>query len=266
MNPLRNPVTDPPPVEIPLAGAPLVRVIAQVRFAPVLSIQAANFIAPFQEALRSDYPVLRQEHVQGLALTPAGLSAGPKQALWRFTDMDGAWRVSLAPDFAALETTSYLSRSDFLSRFETVLGALEEHVEPALVERLGLRYIDRVQGEAAADIAKLVRNEMLGLMATPISEHMQHAISEAILEVPDGQDRLRLRWGWIPPKGTVDPTAIEPIDEKSWVLDLDMYSAKEQPFSKETVLSSSRRYAERLYTVFRWAVTDDFLRRYGGTP
>jgi len=43
--------------------------------------------------------------------------------------------VSLAPDFAALETTGYTSRGDFLGRLETILDALEEHVGPALVPR-----------------------------------------------------------------------------------------------------------------------------------
>jgi uncharacterized protein (TIGR04255 family) len=241
-------------------------VITQVRFSPILAIQNPEFIVPFQEAIRSVYPVLRQEHVQSLALRPDGLAAGPKETTWRFCETEGAWRLSLAPDFVALETTRYTSRGDFLGRLEVVLGALEEHVEPALIQRLGLRYIDRVEGEATADIAKLVRQEMLGLMATSLSEHMQHAISETILDLPDSQDRLRVRWGRIPPQGTIDPTAIEPISEQSWILDLDMYSTEERPFSMEMVLSSVRRYAERLYAMFRWAVTDEFLRRYGGKP
>lgn len=260
------PLVGSPPSEVPLPNAPLVRVIAQIRFSPILAIQEPEFMTSFQEAIRSDYPVLRQEHVQGLALSADGFAAGRKHSTWRFCDMEGAWRVSLAPDFAALETTSYASRSDFLQRLEVVLDSLEEHIEPALVQRLGLRYVDRVKGEAMADIGKLVRPEMLGLMATPLSGHMQHAISETILDVPASQDRVRIRWGRIPPQGTVDPTAIEPIDELSWILDLDMYSTEERPFSTESVLVSAHRYAERLYAVFRWAVTDEFLRRYGGRP
>ena len=35
---------------------------------------------------------------------------------WRFRDRDGKWRVSLAPEFVALEATSYSSRNDFLGR------------------------------------------------------------------------------------------------------------------------------------------------------
>ena len=74
------------------------------------------------------------------------------------------------------------------------------------------------------------------------------------------------RWGRLPPGATVDPAAIEPVEEKSWILDLDMFSAASMPFTVDPVVDEVRRYAERIYAIFRWAVTDDFLVRYGGKP
>jgi uncharacterized protein (TIGR04255 family) len=70
----------------------------------------------------------------------------------------------------------------------------------------------------------------------------------------------------VPAGVTVDPNAIEPIAEPSWVLDLDMFSNEQQAFVPVEIVAAARRYCERLYAVFRWAVTDDFLRRYGGEP
>lgn len=64
--------------------------------------------------------------------------------------------------------------------------------------------------------------------------------------------------------GTYDPTAVEPATEKTWLLDLDMFSTKPMPFAVDRVVDEAQRYAERIYTIFRWAVTDDFLIRYGG--
>ena len=78
--------------------------------------------------------------------------------------------------------------------------------------------------------------------------------------------RVLARWGCLPPGATVDPSAIEPAKEKSWILDLDMFSTTPVPFAVDRVVAEAQRYAERIYTVFRWAVTDDFLARYGGTP
>ncbi len=35
-------------------------------------------------------------------------------------------------------------------------------------------------------------------------------------------------------------------------------------FDVEHVVTEAQRYAERIYTLFRWAVTEEFLSRYGG--
>ena len=261
-----DPILAPPPEEVPLPRAPLVRVIAQVRFSTILEAQRSEFVAPFQEAIRADYPILRREHAQGVLIGPRGGALGETEVAWRFADADDAWRVSLAPEFIALETTAYSSRGDFLGRMRTVLEAVEEHLRPAVAQRVGLRYIDRVTGEELEDIAALVRPEMLGIANTPLFPHAQHELSDALLSVSDAGEQIRARWGHLPAGGTVDPNAIEPIDERSWILDLDMFSAERRPFKAGSLAEGLGRFAERIYTVFRWAVTEEFLRRYGGTP
>jgi hypothetical protein len=45
---------------------------------------------------------------------------------------------------------------------------------------------------------------------------------------------------------------------------LDMFRAETRTFDPSEVVADARSYAERIYTFFRWAVTDDFLRLYGG--
>jgi uncharacterized protein (TIGR04255 family) len=259
-----DPLVAPLPAEVPLKDAPLVRVIAQLRFPEILSIEQRDFVAPFQEAIRSTYPVLRQEQTQGILLGPGGVAPAKPQIAWRFGDTDGHWRVSLTPDFLALETTKYVSRSDFLGRLKAVAQALDEHIEPGQLDRLGVRYIDRITGAAVDDIAKLIRPEVRGIAGTTAATHVAHALSESMFEVQEA--RVLARWGLLPPGATVDPSAIEPAKEKSWILDLDMFSAAPTPFVVDRVVEQTRRYAERVYAVFRWAVTDEFLVRYGGKP
>ena len=259
-----NPLVASPPSEIPLRNAPLVRVIAQVRFPLIASIDKRGFIAAFQEGLRDTYPVLRQETIQGLVVGSQGVAASQPQVVWRFNDVDGKWRISLAPDFIALETTSYSSRSNFLERLQVALSALNEHIGPKIVDRLGLRYIDRIIVQDIDDIAQLVRPEVIGILATPMAASAQQSLGESLFTVPDTQARLLARWGKIPSKHTVDPAAIEPVEEPSWILDLDMFSIGPRPFETEDLVAEARTYAERIYTLFRWAVKDEFLRRYGG--
>lgn len=261
-----DPLLGPPPQEVPLPSAPLVRVIAQVRFASILAVQGAEHIAPFQEAIRATYPVLRQEHAQSLLVGPQGVASGQELVAWRFADVDGTWRVSLAPEFVALETTDYTSRTGFLERVQAVLEAVEEYVGPDVVQRVGLRYIDRVTGEALEDITKLVRPEMLGIVNSPLFQNMQHAMSDVLLNVPEDDCLLRTRWGYLPAGGAIDLNALEPIEERSWILDLDMFSSEQRPFAAVPLIEDLGRFAERLYTMFRWTVTEEFLRRFGGKP
>jgi uncharacterized protein (TIGR04255 family) len=258
-----DPITSAVPAEVPLPDAPLVRVIAQVRFPQVLSIEKRDFVAPFQETIRTQYPILRAEQMQGMRIGPEGASPIPPQAIWRFTDAEGNWKVSLAQDFVAIETTAYESRNNFFERFETITQALAEHVAPRVVDRIGIRYIDRVTGDAMKEITKLVRPEILGILATAVVEHASHTISESVFNVPKSAAQLLARWGLLPKGGTVDP-AIEPLAEPSWILDLDMFRAETRTFDPSEVVADARSYAERIYTFFRWAVTDDFLRLYGG--
>lgn len=85
-----------------------------------------------------------------------------------------------------------------------------------------------------------------------------------MFDIPNTKAQLLARWGQLPPKATVDPAALDVIAEPSWILDLDMFRATSGPFDSKLVVSEVDEYADRIYTFFRWAVTDDFLRLYGG--
>ncbi len=262
MSDILDPLVASPPPEVPLKNAPLVRVIAQLRFPEILSIEQRDFVAPFQESIRNRYPVLRQEQTQGFLVGPAGMAPARPQLVWRFSDSDGNWRVSLTPEFLALETTKYVSRSDFFERLKLLAEALDKHFKPGQIDRLGIRYINRIVGKAVDEIGTLVRPEVRGISGTPSATHAVHALSESMFEVAN--TRLLARWGCLPPEATVDAAAIEPAKEKSWLLDLDMFSTAPMPFVVDQVVAEARRYAERVYTLFQWAVTREFLVRYGG--
>jgi uncharacterized protein (TIGR04255 family) len=263
-----NPLTAPPPEEVPLEDAPLIRVIAQLRFPPILSIEKKDFVGSFQEAIRESYPILQPEQTQGFAFSPQGVVPIAPQVTWRFVDTldNWNWRVSLASNFIALETTAYLSRRDFLKRLENIFVALNENFKPASIERFGLRYIDRIVGQNLQDISSLVKPEIAGIMAVDFREHIHQTINESLFIIPDRGEQIVARWGAMPAGTTFDPEAIEAVADPSWILDLDMSVSKNRDFHVEELMGEAQHFAERIYTFFRWAVEDDFLRRYGGKP
>ena len=257
-----------PVEEIPLPAAPLIAVLAQIRFPPIASIAKQEFIGPFQEQIRRSYPVLRQEREVNVLLTPDGVnSAEDANPIWRFLDRpeDPEWKVSLSSSFVALDTRCYTSRTDFLGRLRRVLEALNSTIEPSTFDRIGVRYVDRVQlDETTDDLAGLVRTEVLGMSTVEPGEgaDLVHSLSDAEFRLRDAS--LRGRWGCLPASAQLDPLHGDPLDTPCWILDLDMYSGVMGEFNVERLTSTAEQYAERIYRFFRWAVRPEFLQRYGG--
>ncbi len=258
-----NPLIAKPPDEVPLNPAPLIHVIAQVRFPPILSIEDSSFVAPFQEAIREQYPILQSEKIDGFIIGSQGLIPTDPQMIWRFADAEANWRVSLTSNSISLDTVAYLSRKDFIARLENVLKAIELHIKPQLVERFGLRYVDRIVNQDIKDISKLVRPEIAGILATEIGGNIHQTINESLFYLPERKEQIIAHWGLIPAHATIDPV-VEPIEEPSWILDLDMSLSEQRTFNVEELLSETQQFSERIYTFFRWAVTDEFLQRFGG--
>lgn len=58
------------------------------------------------------------------------------------------------------------------------------------------------------------------------------------------------------------PAAIAPVDDASWVLDLDA-SHGEREFDSAAIVDQVQLFSDRIYRYFRWVVTDDFLTSHG---
>jgi uncharacterized protein (TIGR04255 family) len=252
--------------EVPLTRAPLVNVIAQVRFPAVMKIEAdSGFVATFQESIRKDYPILRPERQLGVMIGPGGVQPQDAGTVWRFETRDpDAWQVTLAPTFVSLSAKRYTRRSDLLARLTVVLHALEGWLHPNVCDRIGVRYVDRVTGDWLARLSELVRPEILGVAGDEAalgSVEVVHALSDTLFRLDDSS-QLRGRWGRLPAGATYDP-GIEPAREPSWVLDLDHYTSQPEDFDLAAIGGKVADFCDRIYTFFRWAVTDAFLDEFG---
>jgi len=255
-----DPFSSKGPDEVPLARAPLVRVIVQLRFPAIVSLGRADFIGPFQEAVRPRYPILRPEQTAGLMVGPLGVQRSDS-IVWRFHDKADAWRVSLSPDFVALESIVYKDRRDLFERFEQILVALNAIAKLPVCDRLGVRYVNRVRGAELEKLASLVRPEVLGVANAGIAG-LGHSLCESLFQKDDVS--LNTRWGILPPNATTDPASIDLIPEPSWVLDLDMFRGAQRDFDIAAILGDGRMFARTIHDFFRWCVSPEFLKVYGG--
>jgi len=254
------PLQGPAPKEIPLPNAPLVSVIAQVRFPTRLAVRNPDRIIGFQDLIGTHYPHL-ERRVHSIIRSSPPSTGGEDSVHWRFADDTRNWLVTLAEDFIALETRAYESRTDFLERLKIILQALEETLPPTHMTRFGIRYIDQIKGEPLTKIATLLRDEVIGvanLLGAPAKQLLTH------IEVAADPGDLVARWGKLPANMTIDLSLAPPIREESWIIDLDVSKSGESPFLSEAIIETATLCAKRIYAVFRWMVTKDFLRTYGG--
>jgi uncharacterized protein (TIGR04255 family) len=251
--------------DVHLSRAPLVVVLAQVKFPTILSIEKRDFVAPFQELIRDIYPKMRESKSAGLLIGPGGVNLPSKEGVrWRFADADGQWRVTLGTNFISLETRKYLNRDDFVARLKFVIEAANEIFKPKLVERLGLRYVNRIVEPEVNRLPELLSPSLLGILASEgLKGNIEHTLTESQFKLDD--DKLLARWGLLPISATTDPNLLPPLDSESWVLDLDMFGAKGVPFDAADIATRYESYACRIYSFFRWAITDEFMKVYGGS-
>jgi uncharacterized protein (TIGR04255 family) len=263
---LPQPLGGAPPTEVSLARAPLVRVVAQVRFPDILKIDSKDAIAGLQEQIRDAYPLFEQQATQQIHLqVGAGepvIRQAPGSNVWRFLDVEKNWRISLTTGFCTLECDTYASRTHFMGRWMDVLKAVEKNFDPRIVLRIGMRYVNQVKGEALESIEELIRPEILGIATSQMRPHVLHHLTEATLVVEEGE--MLVRWGIVPANATIDPAILIGIPERSWILDVDVYSTQQQQFNSEELGSRFREFAEREYAVFRFVTTPRFLQVFGG--
>jgi uncharacterized protein (TIGR04255 family) len=261
---LLAPFSGPPPKEVPLKAAPLVRVLTQIKFPLLLAVTDAQSVAPFQDRIRGVYPIGDKETIQRLQVSTESPQQPLKteaESIWRFQDLDKHWRVSLGATFLALETTHYTSRKDFIDRITFLAAALERTLNPQITTRVGLRYIDRIENDAVAKIGDLIRPEVLGSYSL-FAPAVRHILSYAEFRTEESAT-LTARWGMLPAAGTIDPNVLEPIPSQSWILDLDMFSATQGNFGADALALQLESFAQRIYAVFRFMVTPAFLDHYG---
>jgi uncharacterized protein (TIGR04255 family) len=250
--------------EIPLPAAPLARVLAQLRYPRPLDFDARTSVESVRKALASRYPVNREAKAAQIVITSAGVTQEQSpDTNWVFEDVQAQWKVTLGDKAASIETTSYTSRADFCERISDLIHVIGKSLRPPVYDRLGLRYINQLEGTEVQDELKtLVRPISLAGLAVPHQGvQIQHSLCDTLFI--DENRHLQIRWGWLPAGVGVDPTVSAP-NRPYWLLDIDSFTGKGGPFDTRVLDDLTTDLAERAHRFFRWVVTDEFLKRFGG--
>jgi len=237
--------------------APLLVVLTQVRFPPILSLLAEPGVAGFQEAIRDTYPTMTKVEEAGLLIGPQMMQAQRQAPVWKFTADDEEWVVSLSADFIAFESLAYTHAADFLRRFDRVLDALDRTVHPARSTRVGLRKVNQLVAEVEQphEWRELLNPALVGLIGEEsLPGDVSRSFSEVRLRDEQG-DELAIR------HGLVDDTPAK------YRIDLDY--ATERPYevrANSDLTALLRSYAVSETQFFVSTLGDDLYAELGPVP
>lgn len=232
--------------------APLIMVLTQVRFPPILSLLTEAGVAGFQAGLRDEYetmlPPTQQAQVQ---VGPGSIEAQSSAPVWKFTDATKTWTVGIATDFVSLETPQYSDIGEFLRRFQRVVDVARLTVRPAESQRVGLRKVNmfEVDGRDTLPLTDMVRQELLGVLGV---ESFPAPLAGSFTETSfaDDENRLVARYGLVDPEGR---------DVSRFVLDMDYFT--ERPYQiggDESITNLLRYYSDGMTSLFHWALADEY--------
>ena len=251
------------PTEIPRViynKNPLVKVICQLRFPPILKIDA-QIPDEFQERIRKDFPNF-SEKTEDLEMTiskevnmpiPSEILREVRQTSgiknYEFSSEDEQWKVNLTRTFIALSSTKYRTWEEFSAKLDKPLKALVEIYSPQNFSRVGLRYTD-VINRPELDLTgrswgELLNPHVLGILSSDYDTLIEKFESKHEMRLPDGESMIRVI------------ARLAPIDNENdscFVIDSDSYNTNK--ISLEGSMEKLDYFNECASRFFRWCITD----------
>lgn len=244
--------------DIRLRRAPLIEVVAQVRFPPILRI-ANEKPVEFQEKIRRRFPEWMEEEQIVIASIPTEQPTSVKKApsIFRFRSADAKNTVSLAIDFYALSTTAYVHWSDFWAELQRLHAAAVAVYAPAYATRLGLRYINQLTISncgvgSLEELITLLHPDLVTLLFDKPWTLPLELLTQLILEGQNPPEKLALRVGF---KRDPEPFVL---------LDLDYFVEGNLPFDR--LEDFYQRAHDVIYRSFRWAIPEEKLGLFEPLP
>ncbi|MBE3087684.1 MAG: TIGR04255 family protein, partial [Chloroflexi bacterium] len=246
-----------------------VEVICQVRFPPVLRIEA-DLPVEFQDRVRQRFPLYKGEDEAGplfsgagiphevVQLVRGGLSAFLQKQPRTFSSADEPWTATLAKDSLALSTMAYTRWERFHEFLEPLLDALQQVYAPAFYSRIGLRYRNAIRrgtlGLEGQPWPELLRRELAGeLAATEISQHVEKTDSRTLVRLPEFQSKVYIQHGLSSEQG-----------EEQYTIDNDFFTLQRSEFSN--VLGTLQYFNAQAHRLFRWCISDRLHEAMGPQP
>lgn len=246
----------PEPERVIYDRNPLIDVVCQLRFPPILKISHQEPVE-FQDEIRLQYPLFESVQSQipaeiARAIQQFGVTL-PSEQSYNFKSEDQKWQLSITNNLISLTTFDYKRYEDFKQRFKEAINIFEKIYKPSFYTRIGLRYRDLIIRSSLdlkdRDWSELINNCIASELHNPeLSASVQSIQKNIIFSVEQGQ--VNFQHGLVTVK---EPEAKN--DESAYLFDADFYTEQKLEGTKD-VWDKLDQFNNSARKLFRWSITN----------
>jgi uncharacterized protein (TIGR04255 family) len=250
-----------------LQRAPLIYVVAQVRFSAIVAME--KFVPEIQEQLRhKGFPRFLRGQVHEIAIQADGPPKFSAVERFEFQNKDGTLGIVLQPNSVVIHTNNYTNYEAFEEYTKTALMVVHRVLNIGLSERIGLRYVNLIRREQGEEWTNYLHEGLLGLAPSSVGVKKWTSASQFLGDTEVGQLAIRCSQSEqpVPP----DLVAINlnyskplPKGEVVTILDLDHFLERATDFKVAAAIAVLEQLHESLDRVFTTAVTAMALTKWG---
>lgn len=169
-----------------LAKSPLMFVLAQVRFPRILTMD--DKIPAFQEAARKlGYHKLNQREVTQTNHDAKNNIVNKETFFqWEFINRESTQSILVDPRFVNVNTSNYDAFESFEGKLKVALELMNLYIEPGLIERIGLRYVDLILPSEGKGLEEYVAEGLRGFKVSRNEERQAYHI-ETVINTGEGK-------------------------------------------------------------------------------
>ena len=261
-----------------MKAAPVYFAIAQVRFNPILSLEA--YAPQIQERLRKEgFPDAQKGFLAtinlNLNVAPSSEGSPPQLPMaqtsrYVFGNMERTSGFILDQGALSFQTTEYNVFETFLADFLKGLQAVNEAVSFSYTDRIGLRYLDAVFPKAGETVRDYLSASILGL-TEKIDDTIVHSFSETLVkrENVNVRSRVIIQDGEVGFPPDLQPLTLKlgerfrPLRGRHAIIDTDGWSESREAFSLDRIHEQLGLIHSGIDKTFRASVTENALKAWG---
>lgn len=249
-----------------LVSAPVEVAICEVRFTTAESGVPVETVERIRDALVNtldiDLPNI-QPATQGtmqINFNAGGASwSGDKTEGWQTSSADGQHSATVFPSSLIWQVGVYKRWSlSMRAPLEVLLENIAADLSPSLVQRIGLRYVNRFVDptcKAMGDWDGKIDATLLGPLRNPAFGEKVSGAQQQVEITLDGRHGALLRHGPVPDQAS---------KSVSYLLDLDVFAHAAGPFKVAEVLDAAEALNRTALSLFQACVSVDYLKSLQG--